>query len=315
MDRVALLGFLEEMGVELVSRKPNAAGYLVCKCPLAGFLHERGIDAHPSFFVKVDPSGVSGFHCFTCKEKGRLSSLVRKLGFHRGENLSSLAIRVDMAETPTEFASFGSSEADTIQAPKELSEAVHMAMFPEAWADAEARSYLASRGIGAIAAGTIGLRFDPDERRVLFPVRDRACKLFGFSGRAIDRDVDPRHRDYHFKKERFLLGAHLIQPGKPMWLVEGLFAFARMVEVGARRFVNPVAPMMSNVSEYQVNSLAAIGEPTYICFDDDLAGDQGVFGKVDGKGGYLGGGAADKLKKHIPVMVPPRGWATLMLSP
>ena len=113
-----------------------------------------------------------------------------------------------------------------------------------------------------------------------------------------------RHRDYGFSKHNFLLGEHLYQEGKPFWIVEGLFAYAHMVQLGVRELVNPVATMMSSVSKAQAKKLVNFGESVYLVFDPDRAGDVGVFGTLNREGIFRGGGAIDRLKDHIPTFVP-----------
>jgi hypothetical protein len=227
----------------------------------------------------------------------------------REEDYSKLAIRADLAETPREFPAFEEESFATVAKPEPLNEAAYDGLYPPAWEVEAAREYLISRKIGEATAITIGLLYDEEERRILFPIRDKKNRLYGFSGRSIlPKNMFPpgypRHRDYNFRKEHFLLGEHLYQKGKPIWLVEGLFAYARMVEIGARKYVNPIAPMMSSLSVFQKEKLVDFGETVYVCFDPDQAGDIGMFGPIR-NGEHIGGGVIDKIKKELTVMVPP----------
>ena len=309
MIRNVLISFLQELEVEIVSRTPNSGGYIPCRCPLAEWLHERGRDGNASFFAKVEEDGTSHWHCFTCKRKGaRVSSLVRQLGYFREEDYGNLAIRADLAEIPTEFGSYEGDE-ELAPPPQPLDRNVFDGMFPDAWEEVASREYLQRRGVGKSTAAMLELVFDPEEQRVLFPIMDRDKQLFGFSGRSIlpkekITDKYPRHRDYNFKKERFLLGEHLYQKGKPIWLVEGLFGLAHMVEIGAMGSVTPMAPMMSSVSKFQQERLVDFNESVYLCFDPDKAGDQGLFGPLGNDCKFKGGGAIDRIKQELPVFLP-----------
>jgi len=218
-------------------------------------------------------------------------------------------MKADLAEIPTEFGEFD-GEDETVAMPVPLDPAVYDGMYPAAWEEIAARQYLQGRKVGKEAAETMGLLFDPEERRILFPIIDREDQLFGFSGRSILPASDMprgtnRHRDYEFKKEHFLLGENLYQKGKPIWLVEGLFAYAHMIEIGARAIVNPMAPMMSALSPFQMERLVDMDEKVYLCFDPDKAGDQGLFGTQLADGTFKGGGVVDKVRKELTAMVPP----------
>lgn len=297
MKLAQLLPILDEVGVEVLNRNVQGDRWIACLCPFAPYLHERGIDRNPSFFVKVNSKGVSACHCFTCKEHGRLSYVIRKLGILREENLMPLIIRADMDEIPTQFGEF-EQEVEHPQR-QEAVEETFLNMYPLAAEVKACREYLVSRGIHRTTCELLGLRFDEHERRILFPIRGRKGELYGYTGRAIEDTGFSRHRDYGFAKDQCLLGEHLFQKGKPVFLVEGLFAFAHAVEVGCRKFCNPMATLGSVVSLAQRDLLIDMNELVYLCFDDDAAGTYGIFGR-DGKGG----GAVDFLKEHLPVRVP-----------
>lgn len=312
MNEAPLRAILGELGIQILHI--GSSGWATCRCPFAelGF-HERSIDNTPSFFVKVDPRGVSGFHCLACKEHGRVSTLARKLGYFREEDYGALVIRADMEEVPSDFGQF--EERDFVDTPKldPLNKAVYANMYPMAWEEPSSRTYLQARGIGQETAEIIGLQFDPDEQRVIFPVHDRLGQLFGFSGRTILDKADypyrpahvapyPKVRDYNFRKELFLLGEKFVDTALPAVLVEGLFAFAHLVEIGALPHFNVLASFGSNLTDYQADKLAEWGLSTYLLYDDDLAGDTGLFGPLrDGQ--HQGGGAIDKLHHHVPTML------------
>lgn len=306
MNQVDLVALLDEAAVEVVRPRPDRKGWIPCLCPFAEWRHEKGRDTHPSFFVKVNPSGLSTFHCFTCKVKGRVSKMMRLLEHYREEDMSDLVIRADMNDMAL---SLGDFEEDQIIAPQreELDLDVFANMYPLAWESRACREYLKRRGVTEEASLTMGLLYDDREKRVLFPVKGRDQKLYGFSGRTI---LPPEqypfaryssHRDYSFRKELCLLGEHLFQPGKPMLVVEGLFAFAHMVSLGVREFCNPVATMTARVSDGQRDLFIDLNEAVFLCYDNDHAGDEGLFGDWTPEAGtFQGGGAVDQLRKELP---------------
>jgi hypothetical protein len=313
MKEGPLREILAKLDVEVVRRDDE--GWLRCRCPFAELgYHDRGTDNTPSFFIKISASEISGFGCFTCKEHGRISSLVRKLAEERKEDYGKLALEADLAETPDSFEDY-EKKAEYDADPIPLEKAAYMSLYPSAWSVPDARNYLVGRGISEPTATLLQLQYDDEDRRILFPVFDRDNELFGFTGRSIysKEQIDetnqrrklagykfdyPKVKDYiGLPKERLLLGENLIQPDKPLWVIEGLFAFAHMIEIGVRKICNPVAPMKSSISKYQRDLIIGYNLPTYLVFDDDPAGNHGTFGRSRDGAFYL-------LKQHVPTFAP-----------
>lgn len=291
---------------------PSKEGWICFPCPFAPFLHPRGTDHNPSFFIHINNSGLSGFNCYTCKSKGRISAMIRRLEQLHGKDFGGLDIRADLFETPDEFV--GYEEISSFEAePEALNSSAYLSMFPLAWEEESSRDYLISRGIGPETAHLLGLLYDPEERRIVFPVYDASMQLFGFTGRTIlapnqyPFERYSRVKDYYgLRKTHFLLGEQLIDPSKPLWLVEGLFALAHMIEIGARNLVNPIAPMGSALHEPQRDRIAYYNRATYLVFDPDAAGDDGIYGtRLNASGDQRrDDGAITRLTGHCPVYVP-----------
>lgn len=287
--------------------------WMMMRCPFAEWTHAKGTDRNASFGIRINEEGLSGYHCFTCKQKGRVSGLIRALAHYREEDYTELAMEADLLEASGDLKPFENLfDTDKTDKPVPLDEAIFEGMYLDAWEDEPTRDYLQSeRGISEETSKLLGLLSDPDEDRVLFPVRGLKGELYGFSGRSILTDVEwtdryPRIKDYAgMKKEMQLLGADKIDPNKPTALVEGLFAYAHFVEIGAREVLNPVASLGSFLSKYQASLLGEVGMPVYLFYDPDTAGDIGIYGRLDKKTGeHLGDGAADRLKKQLPTFVP-----------
>lgn len=83
MNAPNLIKHLEQLQIEIVG---ESRGWVSARCPFAEFYHSRGFDKRPSFFAHVNDTGISGFNCFTCGQKGPIVSLYRKLGELREEN-------------------------------------------------------------------------------------------------------------------------------------------------------------------------------------------------------------------------------------
>lgn len=227
-------------------------------------------------------------NCFTCKENGsHLSKMFRRLEYLTGEKYMPFAIRADLEEIPDRFATFEEGESvEPTQRRQPVNEAIFEGLFCDPWEVEAAAWYLRGREVTPEASATMGLLYDERECRILFPVRDRKGLLYGFSGRTI---LDPKeypvfpsgrpyssHRDYNFKKQLCLLGEHLHQPGKPVVLVEGMFAYAHLVSIGAREWCNPMATLGSVVSPQQKDLLLDMAGAVYLLYDLDEAGNDGV---------------------------------------
>jgi hypothetical protein len=267
MKEAPLRKILTALGIN--ADRKNSRGWLPARCPFAPFRHEGGTDRKPSFFVKVEDCGLSAYKCHSCKSHGTIRHLVASL-----------------------------EDYQRIDDPKVIDEAICANMYPLAWEEPASRFYLQDRGITQEAAELMRLVYDPDLYRVLFPVRCEEGHLYGWAGRAIYPEDEPKVKNYPgLKKEHRLLGEELWQEGKPAFVVEGLFAYARLISIGAREICNPVAILGSDMSIFQRDLLANHGEPVYLCLDLDSAGEIGTYGSDRLPG------AIQLLKSYVPVMV------------
>lgn len=305
-----LRDILGELEVPVIHRTHK--GWLIAQCPFAPFRHERGTDRSPSFNVKVDDRGFSGFNCFTCHEKGNIFDLVKRLEYFREVKYGNLATRALTWETPESFEEWDTPRGEFTPEPEPLVKAVYVGMFPLAWEEPAARAYLQSRGVTERTAVMLEMQFDPEEQRIIVPIYDRQGNLYGFNGRSILPEEQfpyaryKKSRDYAgLEKARNILGFQHAKRGKPVWIVEGLFAVAHLYDIGFDQFVTPVASMGSQLSEYQRDMLTDLGEPVYLGYDNDAAGEDGLFGPWNPKEQrFEGGGAIDLLKEHLPTFVP-----------
>ena len=309
MNKPAIISITSKLGLENISE--NNKGWLLYECPFAPWFHKNGRDNNPDFWIKTEPSGFSGFHCFACKQHGSLYSLVKKLERRRQVSYGTLAIDAATAECPSDFGKFEIDE--DIYEPTPIDDVIYIGMYPLAWESDESRLYLLGRKVSQRTSEKLGLVYDEDERRILFPVRNHEKQLFGFSGRTtIDKEENYPYKKYPkvrdcagLPKEKVILGEEHWEKGKPIWIVEGLFAYALAMERGFDKLANIGATLGSVLSIYQRDILISYNCPVYLCYDQDLAGDLGLFGPWnEQKEIFEGGGAIDKLKKHVPTFLP-----------
>lgn len=304
MIETSLRPILRQLDIDIVHR--NSRGWLVATCPFAPFYHEFGTDRDPSFFVKINPTGYSGYNCMSCHAKGPLTRLVSKLSYLREEDYSELMIRVLRKEVPDRFEGFDESRSSVSEDMDPLDAELYFRMYSDAWDVKEAREFLKVRGVNKHASKALDLRFDPDAKRVMFPVYDYERNLYGFTGRTIlqANKQRPKVRDYAgLKKEKCILGEHLIDESLPMLLVEGLMAEAYMLSIGAGKIVNVVASMGSSLSRFQAGILTDYANPIYLLYDLDKAGDDGILGVPDERTGEREDGAFAMLRKEVPTYI------------
>lgn len=282
-------------------------GWLVLSCPFAPHTHAKGRDRNPSFRIRVNQEGRSGFHCFSCHEHGNLTDLVLRVTALNGRQDGALAAWADSLEMEVDFEDFETGVARHAVSAEALDADVLFALYPEAWAQQSARDYLRRRGVTKEAADIMRLRYDRTKGRVLFPVCDRAGTLRGFVGRSIYPQAEVSHYTYPpLQKSQHLLGAEGMRKGmRDVVVVEGQFAFAHLISIGALDHFDVVATMGSTMSAAQASMLIDHGAIVHLLYDDDAAGNQGIWGKWDAdKAQYAGGGACDMLRDEVAVTVP-----------
>ena len=304
MQEADLRRILSALGVHV--ERTQASGWLEAQCPFAPFLHRSGQDRRPSFNAKVEAQGVSSYICHGCHMKGRISSLIRSLGHHRhGDkgHYKALSISADDADHKVAPAEWNPSTDDQYQRPESIAEEVFANAFAPVEAHDDAWSYIRDRRISLRTAESIGLRYDPRQRRVVFPVRGREGALYGFTGRAVRSDVSPKVRDYPGLGKRWhVLGADRWRhdEGRPIVIVEGLFGFAHLIEIGVEDHADVGALLGSEMTRQKADMIRQHAANTYLLVDNDAAGDACLWGR----GNPPHGGAVDMLSGHLRVFVP-----------
>lgn len=309
MDESSLRGILKELGIKVVNKSGK---WLEFRCPFAKYTHKRGVDNRPSAGAVVDEGRISSYKCHSCKKHGRISSLVRSLEFYRRTEYPGLAFDADLADAQFSFGDFEAPEEEVDELQEPLDEAAYAKLYGRAWDVPEAREYLKDRGISKNTAAYIELGFDPDEYRITFPVRHTDGRLYGFTGRSILQPEDypykkyPKVRDYlSLPKRHLLLGSHFVEDTLPIFVVEGLFGYAHLMEIGVDSVCNPVALLGSELTHSKANTIMTWNRLTILVPDNDDAGDTCLFGVWDDRiNTFSGGGAVDVLQDHVPLIVP-----------
>ncbi len=314
MDEQSLRKFLRGLNIKVVNKSGK---WLEFHCPFAEFTHKSGKDSRPSAGAVIDHDMPSNYKCHGCKKQGRISSLIRSLEFYREEEYPGMALEADLADTIINFGEFELSEEEPDTLPPPLNEAAYSTLYPPAWQCAEARAYLKDRGIGKETADYLHLGYDDVQARVVFPVRHTDGHLYGFTGRTILKPEDypkqksyPKVRDYlDLPKKHLLLGADLVNDEMngelPIFVVEGLFGFAHLIEIRADHYCNPVALLGSELTPSKATIIKDWDRLTVLLPDDDPAGDACLLGRIDEKTKrHNGDGAIAALSPHVPLLIP-----------
>ena len=306
-----LIAICRALGVQLTGAQTRD-GWISGPCPFAPYTHRSGSDRNPSFAVKAEPNGLSSYNCFTCKAHGRIDDLARRLGAFRlradpaGEaqrgDYEALAREALQIETRTALETEVPFDEGLLgPAPLEpLDPDLYDGIYDPVDGILEAEAYLSARRISPEAARLLELCWDPDQKRILFPVRDGQGGLYGWTGRATD-GRNPKVRDYHgLQKSRLVLGQHLWRPDCPVVIVEGLFALARLVDHGLHARFNLGAILGSVLHPEQAARILSVAAPVHLLLDGDEAGEAGLFGSED----LRLPGAVRMLKDHVTLFVP-----------
>jgi hypothetical protein len=168
--------------------------------------------------------------------------------------------------------------------------------------------YLRKRGIGFAQVAQLGLRYDAQQKRVLFPVFDHHRVFRGFTGRstmpssAYSKSY-PKVKDYYgLDKREIFLGLPRDGVG-PNIISEGLFDYGNGVKAG---YTNTRAVLGTAITPQKLDILKEEGKPVHLFFDNDLAGWQAMFGVPDDEGELNTTNAwAYQLYRELPVWIVP----------
>lgn len=302
MDKTNLEVVLRGLGASNIQQQNEE--WVNIKCPLAKYTHEKNKDNRPSFGARISNGESTYCNCFACGFRGSLLDLVNSLSSYTKKNYADIRKLIDEKDVNLELPEFENLKKIKVkkQILKNLPTKGYENIFISALKNKEAIRYLIKRKISKEAVKLLDLRFDEQESRILFPVKDREGNLFGFTGRSIYTNPI-KIKDYlGLKKSKLLLGEHLYQEGKPIILVEGLFALASLISRGILEKANVVASMGKSLDMSQVERLINLGESVFILYDPDKAGREGIFGTKIGDKKIKG--AMQKLINHLPVFIP-----------
>lgn len=317
MDEPSIFAFLQAINVNAKQHSYNG-DWLNIRCPFAPWYHAKGTDNSPSFGIKIDADKKSVCKCFSCNTKGSLAVIAAKLGRLRGKDYSEHQHWAEMTELQSKLG----------RPLRDWDEAIDEALTPAATApipDQDALQeyphavglpYLRKRGFNWLDVLKLDLRYDPYQKRVLFPIYDEDGLFRGFSGRSILPEAtydkrNPKIRDYFGLPKRELLLFHRDFPrtikenhgffGRQLF-VEGLFGFGAAYQTG---FINANATLGTACTPQKIKIIIERRQPAYFLFDNDKAGEDAVLGNLNEETGEIdeSNAWAPQLYNDIPVWI------------
>ncbi|UOX39964.1 DNA primase protein [Vibrio phage V-YDF132] len=247
MNKANIIRFMQALGIDTpnVRRQGWVRGY----CPLAPWTHldydlsEGHKKKDPNFGIKID-STESHYYCFSCQSSGDLYSLIQEM---RSNNLRKPSGLTYDFSTALQLIA---TEGDIDELNAELKDLIDgggaghgVLEFSEAFLNSYEKAYdmygkvhpyLASRKVSWDIAKYFDIRFDPERRRIIFPIRGFDGKLYGLHGRAIDKSNDLRYFAYEYLGKRnptVWLNENNIDFDEPLVLTEGQFDVASIARV------------------------------------------------------------------------------------
>ena len=284
MDRQNLMDCLAELGVEVI--KPSTENVSV-SCVFAEWDHIGRTDKHPSMSIKIDDEGPSLYRCFTCQKAGTFLGLLYELRGKGKEISEDLFKRVkklekqEAAEVLERAIAHRTMMFDTwaregvFKPEVNTWDEVELSRFQDIQGD-----YLIRRGISEDVCRKWELRYDPDEKRIIYPVRGQNHELLGVVGRATDDITHPKYRNYlMFNKAKVLFGEVFFNSEtNRIILVEGPMDVIRVSSYG---YDNVVGSLGASLSKEQADVISTWNKTVYLFYDWDKAGWQGRDRAID----------------------------------
>lgn len=284
MNAAQIRKFCRSLGIKVSVDKTK--GWITAQCPLASWTHEKRRDDNPSFGIKVKPGRPSQAHCFTCGFAGDIMDLVLELKARAGkDSRMDLKLAGELAEDDEEGGGLELSYAEE----DEKQEAQNtIEYFSEHWCNSfpvctkseSGLSYFESRGVPRWVVDELGIRFDPNEKRVCFPIRDADKNLVGLHGRAIDDKTKPKYRMYtnlypaknHKNNPVFWYGEEWVNWEDPVVIVESVFDLTSVYRV----YKNVICPLTAEISIKKIERIKDAFSIILI-LDSDKAGRKAAY--------------------------------------
>lgn len=279
--RKAVLDLFEEMGLDRISGHNRN---ITLACPFAPYTdrHKSDVDKRPSFAVLPHNDRPCDIQCFTCGFKasghnGGVKFMVSALAEHDPERWEEFVEAAEDIEYPVGDALLlplqGRSYLDKLSNFEGTTyEEIDYALFEKKY-----HRYLERRGITKETAKVWEATYDPEQRRVVFPVRRFDRTLVGAVGRAVDSQASVKYLHYwKMRKANVLFGEQLLRIGSRLVVVEGVldavFVWQTLYEAGLLEEFSVVATLGHAVSDFQRDRIVQYAKEAIVFMDNDEPG-------------------------------------------
>lgn len=230
---------------------------IIFKCPFAETRHDAGEDRSPSFSYNVEENY---YHCFSCKSSGSIGKLKH--------DLSSDVDILDIQKKVKKKSLLDKK----VNKEEPLDKEIYLNIFFDPWKYQKAKDYLITRGISQETSAKLGLGYDAYRDIITFPIYDESGNLYGFQGRKIVEDDYGKILTYVTALKDKFMGLQFYNPKLPFLLIEGLFGYASLHQIGADKYFNVLAIMGSSLTNEKIEVLKQFKNGIYILPDNDEAG-------------------------------------------
>lgn len=267
MNKQQVTQFAKLLGLSKIDATVRS-GWVVCRCPMARWRHERGTDTKPSFGLRI---GHDHTHCFSCDWSSSYSDLLYRLAvFAKGNKVAGERIRAADHYLETECKTvlqIGKVEEDEFDEKDEIVEWEEWRV--SGYMPAYDHPYLKTRNVPHEVAALMDFRYDLQRQRLGVPVRDFDGRLMGFHGRDVTGTSQIPYLAYTKPQYNrpIWLGEHWLNFSKPVLIVESVFDLARALQV----YRNSCCPLMASINKAKGQRLS---EALWmvLMFDPDKAG-------------------------------------------
>ena len=253
-------------------------------------LHNNG-NKKKSMSIKVLEGESSLYKCFGCGAQGKLSNLLLKMASINKKYLK--AYEYITSREDESALSYLAKLEEKKKAPK--SEGGLKKVWDDALLEKHCQgchNYVLERGVSLTSAKMFEVGFDIEEKRAVFPIRERSKLDFvGMVGRTIYSEEKvleygiPKYKNYKlknssWKKSEYLYGEHLLPVNlKTLILVEGILdtilIYQSLVEHGLTDY-GVVGIMGNNPSDSQVRNILRWTDKVLPMFDNDKGGEMAL---------------------------------------
>jgi DNA primase len=285
MTRDSILNFLYRTDVTIFA---ETSDFIRCTCPFREHTHHKGwlSSGKGCFSISKD----TGFgSCWVCGERGNFHEVFTFYAILHGkkslyEDLLKDLLTVEEGTQDIENACKAGEAKFTVKVEALAAELAPMEIwFSGLCMQPPGMTYLSKRQVPEEAVEIFDLKYDPVQRRLLFPMYGfDSPKLFlGVQGRSIlDEEPKVRHYDGSLASRTFVYDK-TFQMAKihRVLLVEGPFDLLRIYfflkEEGLLGEFFPLAISGNKVKEHQLPLLSAFSRPVFLMLDNDPAGRKG----------------------------------------